>query len=111
MARFDLVVKGGTVATAADVFRADIGVKDGRIAALAENLEDAAEIADATGRLVLPGGIDSHCHMDQPPGADGSRNADDFFSATRSAVTGGTTTVIPFAQQLRGQSLRAAVEE
>jgi dihydropyrimidinase len=111
MARFDLIVQGGTVATATDVFRADIGVKDGRIAALADNLEDAGEIVDASGRLVLPGGIDSHCHMDQPPGADGARNADDFLSATRSAVTGGTTTVIPFAQQLRGQSLRATVED
>ncbi|WP_119420101.1 dihydropyrimidinase [Desertibaculum subflavum] len=111
MARFDLVVKGGAVATATDTFRADIGVKDGRIAALADNLEDAAEVVDASGRLVLPGGIDSHCHMDQPPGLDGARNADDFLSATQSAVTGGTTTVIPFAQQLRGQSLRAAVED
>ena len=110
MPGFDLVVRGGTVATAADVFRADIGVREGRIAALGEDLPAGREEIDASGRLVLPGGVDAHCHLDQPTG-DGSVMADDFLSGTRSAACGGTTTVMPFAAQVKGQSLRAAVDD
>jgi dihydropyrimidinase len=108
MAEFDLTIRGGTVATAGDVTRCDVGIRDGRIVALAETLPPGARDIDATGRLVLPGGVDGHCHMDQP-GGDGSRMADDFFTATRSAVFGGNTTVIPFAAQAKGQSLRDSV--
>jgi len=107
---FDLVVRNARVATAADVFECDIGVKDGRIAALARGLSRGAQEIDATGRWVLPGGIDGHCHIDQPM-SDGSRMADDFYTGTRSAACGGTTTVIPFACQRKGQSLFAAVED
>ena len=71
MPEFDLVVRGGTVATAADTFRADVGVRDGRVAALADGLPAGREEIDASGRLVLPGGVDAHCHLDQPTG-DGS---------------------------------------
>src|SRR3954447_1868388 len=110
MPGFDLVVRGGTVATAADVFRADIGVREGRIAALGEELPAGREEIDASGRLVLPGGVDAHCHLNQPTG-DESVMADDFLSGTRSAACGGTTTVMPFAAQMRGQSLRAAVDD
>ena len=106
---FDLVVRNARVATAADVFECDIGVKDGRIAALAHGLT-GKHVIDAAGRWVLPGGVDSHCHLDQPM-TDGSRMADDFRSGTRSAACGGTTTVIPFACQQKGQSLRAAVDD
>ncbi len=105
----DLVVSNARVATAADVFECDIGVKDGRIAALAHGLT-GRRVIDAAGRWVLPGGVDSHCHLDQPM-TDGSRMADDFRSGTRSAACGGTTTVIPFACQQKGQSLRAAVDD
>ncbi|MGQ9370762.1 dihydropyrimidinase [Azospirillum sp. ST 5-10] len=107
---FDLVVRNGTVATAGDVQRCDVGIRDGRIAALGEALPEGGLEIDATGRLVLPGGVDAHCHFDQPTG-DGSEMADDFASGTRSAACGGTTTVIPFACQMKGQSLRAAVED
>src|SRR3954451_1433953 len=110
MPGFDLVVRGGTVATAADVFRADVGVREGRIAALGEELPAGREEIDASGRLVLPGGVDAHCHLDQPTG-DESVMADDFLSGTRSAACGGTTTVMPFAAQMKGQSLRAAVDD
>jgi dihydropyrimidinase len=110
LADFDLVIRNGTVATAADRFACDLGIKGGRIAALGENLGSAADVIDATGRLVLPGGVDGHCHLDQPMG-DGSRMADDFFSGTVSAACGGTTTVLPFACQMKGASLRAAVED
>src|SRR5689334_23987836 len=110
MPGFDLVVRGGTVATAADVFRADVGVRGGRVAALGEDLPAGRREIDASGRLVLPGGVDAHCHLDQPTG-DGSAMADDFLSGTRSAACGGTTTVMPFAAQMKGQSLRAAVDD
>ena len=60
--------------------------------------------------LVLPGGVDGHCHLDQPM-PDGLRMADDFLTGTRSALCGGTTTVIPFAAQAKGQSLQAAVDD
>jgi dihydropyrimidinase len=105
----DLVVRNARVATAADVFECDIGIAQGRIAALARGLT-APRTIDAAGRFVLPGGVDAHCHLDQPM-TDGSRMADDFRSGTISAACGGTTTVIPFACQLKGQSLRAAVDD
>ncbi|XWN34103.1 MAG: dihydropyrimidinase [Devosia sp.] len=106
----DLVIKNGTVATAADVFHADVGIKDGVIATLGRDLGDAAETIDATGKLVLPGGIDSHVHIAQPSG-EGITMADDFESATRSALFGGNTTVMPFCLQERGQSLRQALTD
>jgi dihydropyrimidinase len=110
MDEFDLVVRGGTVATAGDVTVCDIGVRAGRIAALGSRLGKGAQEIDADGLIVTPGGVDAHCHLDQPM-SDGSVMADDFESGTVSAAFGGTTTVVPFACQMKGQSLRAAVEE
>src|SRR4051794_19984640 len=106
--RFETVVRNGTVATASDVFQADIGIVDGRIAALGRELGEATEVIDATGRLVVPGGIDSHVHIAQPSG-EGIVMADDFESGTRSAACGGNTTIMPFCLQSRGTSLREAV--
>ncbi len=110
MSEYDLVIRGGTVATAADTILCDVGIKDGAVAALGKNLGAGAREIDASGRLVLPGGIDSHCHIEQRSSA-GVVCADDFYSATVAAAFGGTTTVIPFAAQHRGQSLRRVVEE
>ncbi|MBL8706711.1 MAG: dihydropyrimidinase, partial [Rhodospirillales bacterium] len=110
MVGFDLVIRGGRVGTAADTFVADIGVRDGKVAALGEDLPRGREEIDARGKLVLPGGVDAHCHFDQPM-SDGSVMADDFASGTLSALCGGTTTVIPFACQAKGSSLRAAVTD
>ena len=110
MTQFDTVIRNGTVATASDVFAADLGIQQGKIAAIGRNLSGADHEIDAGGRLVLPGGVDGHCHLDQPT-SDGSVLADDFFTGTRSAACGGTTTVIPFACQFRGQSLRAVVAD
>jgi dihydropyrimidinase len=110
MESFDLVIRGGTVATAADVMQCDIGVRDGRIAALASRLPQGRREIDARGRLVTPGGVDGHCHMDQPM-PEPMKMADDFESGTTSAVCGGTTTVIPFAVQVKGRSLMAAVDD
>ena len=107
---FDTIIRGGTVATAADTFVCYIGISGGRIAALGENLGTAAEVVDATGLLVLPGGIDSHVHIAQPSGP-GIVMADDFASATRAAAFGGNTMVMPFAMQQKGQSLREVVKD
>ncbi|MEE8273565.1 MAG: dihydropyrimidinase [Alphaproteobacteria bacterium] len=109
MSEFDLVIKGGTVVTAADVSRCDVGVAGGRVVALAASLDGGRETIDAAGRLVLPGGIDSHCHIAQA-GSLGVETADDFRSGSISAACGGTTTIIPFAAQYKGQSLRAGVD-
>jgi dihydropyrimidinase len=107
-APFDLVVRGGRVATASDTFEADIGIRGGRIVQLGDALPKGTREIDAAGRVVTPGGVDAHCHLDQPM-APPVRMADGFASGTRSAACGGTTTVIPFAAQAKGQSLRAAV--
>ena len=110
MPDLDLVIRNGTVITAADRFGCDVGVRGGRIVALAEGLPRAPQEIDATGRLVLPGGVDSHCHIEQLSGM-GIWNADDFYSGTVSAAFGGTTTVIPFAAQHHGQSMREVVAD
>ncbi|AYO84849.1 dihydropyrimidinase [Methylobacterium brachiatum] len=109
MPEFDLAIRGGTVVTASDTVRADVGVRGGRIVAVAEGIADAARVIDASGLLVLPGGIDSHVHIAQDPGP-GIVMADDFASATRAAAAGGNTCVMPFAVQPRGGSLRGAVD-
>lgn len=110
MDRLDLVIRNARVATAADLYDADIGVAGGKIAALGRGLPKGAEEIDAAGRTVVPGGVDAHCHLDQPMPAP-MKMADDFVSGTRSAACGGTTTVIPFAAQAKGRSLRAAVDD
>jgi dihydropyrimidinase len=107
---YDTIIRGGTIATAADTFRCDIGISGGRIAALGEKLGDAKEVVDATGLLVLPGGIDSHVHISQPSGP-GIVMADDFASATLAAAFGGNTMVLPFAMQQKGESLRQVVKD
>ena len=107
-APFDLAIRGGTVVTASDRYRADIGIRDGRIIQIAEAVEGAAQEIDATGLLVLPGGIDAHVHLAQPT-SDGTVMADDFETGTRSAAAGGNTTVLPFALQVKGTSLRECV--
>jgi dihydropyrimidinase len=106
----DLVVRNALVATASDTFHCDIGIKDGCIVQLGRGLPAGQREIDAAGRVVTPGGVDAHCHLDQPMEPP-ARMADDFESGTRSAACGGTTTVIPFAAQHKGQSLRAAVED
>jgi dihydropyrimidinase len=110
MSDFDLVIRNGTVVTAADTTACDIGIKDGLVVMLGKNLGPGVREIDARDRLLLPGGIDSHCHIEQRSSA-GVVCADDFYSATVSAAFGGTTTVIPFAAQHRSQSLRQVVEE
>lgn len=107
---FDLVIRNARVATASDSFESDIGIRDGVIQQLGRQLAAGAREIDAAGRVVTPGGVDAHCHLDQPM-APPLRMADDFDTGTRAAACGGTTTVIPFAAQVKGQSLRAAVDD
>lgn len=104
----DLVIRNARVATASDTFDCDIGIRAGRIALLGEGLPAGRREIDAAGRTVTPGGVDAHCHLDQPMEGP-AKMADDFLTGTRSAACGGTTTIIPFAAQIKGQSLEAAV--
>jgi dihydropyrimidinase len=105
---FDCVIRGGRVATAVDDFVADVAIKDGIIAAIGRNLGRGATELDAKDRLLLPGGVDAHAHIEQLSAA-GIVNSDTFESATISAAHGGTTTVICFAAQHRGMNLQTVV--
>ena len=107
---FDTVIRNGSVVTATDTYKADVAIAQGRIAAIAKDLpvENASKVLDASGRLLLPGGIDVHTHLDMPFG--GTTSADDFETGTRAAAFGGTTTLIDFAIQYKGQPLRQAFD-
>ncbi|OCK53563.1 dihydropyrimidinase [Bradyrhizobium sp. LMTR 3] len=107
---YDLMIRGGRVATATDGFEADVAVSGEAIAAIGHGLGTAKREIDARGKLVLPGGVDAHAHIEQLSAA-GIMNADTFESASVSAAFGGTTTVIPFAAQHVGMNLRQVVED
>ncbi|MGB7022600.1 MAG: dihydropyrimidinase [Candidatus Acidiferrales bacterium] len=108
--RFDMVIKNGTVVTATDTCVADVGVSGHKVSAIGAPLpvENAGRVVDAAGCLVIPGGIDVHTHLDMPFG--GTMSADDFETGTIAAAFGGTTTLIDFAIQYKGQSLREAFD-
>ena len=107
----DLIIKNAKICTSSDIFLSDIGIQDKQIVLLQKNIEQKSkEIIDAKGRYVLPGGIDGHCHLDQPM-KDGSVIADNFETGTKSAAFGGTTTVIPFAVQYKGDNLRKVIQD
>jgi len=103
----DLIIKNGMVVTATESYRADIGVDGGTIALIGRDLS-GEEVIDAAGMLVLPGGVDPHTHMELP--FMGSISADDFRTGTIAAACGGTTTIIDFAIQGAGQTLRQALD-
>ena len=105
---YDLVIKNGTIVTASSTYKADIGIKDEKITAIGEDLSGKNEI-DAEGKLVTPGAIDTHVHLEMPVGDYTS--TDDFFTGTRAAAFGGTTTVIDFVEAEEDQSLMAALFE
>jgi dihydropyrimidinase len=110
MQTFDLTLHNGRVITDTDDFVADIGIIGGRIAAIQPRLEPAPRSIDATGKLIMPGGIDSHCHIEQLSSM-GVMCADDWYTASVSAAFGGNTTIIPFAAQHKGQSLKQVARE
>ena len=91
------LIRGGTVVTATDQYRGDVLIEDEKIAAVGTSFEGVAadEVIDASGKLVIPGGIDVHTHLDMPFG--GTTSADDFESGTIAAAHGGTTSVVDFA--------------
>ncbi|CAH2603881.1 D-hydantoinase [Rhodovastum atsumiense] len=101
---FETVIHGGTVVTASEVFRADIGIADGRIAAVAETIAGGETRIDASGKLVMPGGIEAHCHIAQESSSK-IMTADDYRSGSISAAFGGHSCFVPFAAQHRGQSI------
>jgi dihydropyrimidinase len=103
------LVKNGTVVTAGDRYDADIYIDKGRITLIGQGLNIPADtVVDASGKLVMPGGIDVHTHLDMPFG--GTTSADDFESGTVAAAHGGTTTVVDFAIQNFGEGLFPAFE-
>jgi dihydropyrimidinase len=103
------LIKGGTVVTAADSYVADVLVDQGKVAAIGINMQTEVErTIDAGGKYVLPGAVDVHTHLDMPFG--GTMSSDDFETGTRAAAMGGTTTLIDFAIQSKGSTLRAALE-
>ena len=100
----DLAIRHGTVATAQRVWLADVGIQDGTVVELGA-VGPAAEEVDATGLLVLPGGVDAHTHFEYQGRPDGPWSADDWLSGTVAAACGGVTTVVDYARQAPGQSL------
>lgn len=108
------LVQGGLVVTAAEETYADVLVEDGKVAALAAAGSSVARgwtadrVIDATGRYVVPGGVDAHTHFDFPFG--GTSSSDTFETGTRAAAWGGTTTVVDFAVQTRGRALREGLD-
>jgi dihydropyrimidinase len=107
---FDALIVNGTVVTATDTFKADVGIEGEKIVAIGDKLprDRAKKTIDATGKYVFPGGIDVHTHLDMPFG--GTTSSDDFETGTRAAAWGGTTTLIDFAIQGKGQTLRTALD-
>ncbi|GAA1271375.1 dihydropyrimidinase [Pseudonocardia aurantiaca] len=104
-----LLVKGGRVVTAADDYVADVYIADTTVTTIGASLDIPADkVVDATGCYVLPGGVDPHTHLAFD--LAGTSTADDYESGTIAAAFGGTTTVVNFAQQQRGEHLRAAID-
>ncbi|MFJ7747538.1 dihydropyrimidinase [Peribacillus sp. NPDC097295] len=103
------IIKNGTIATAADTYQADILIEDEIITLIGKDLSaDGAEIIDAKGALIFPGGIDPHTHLDMPFG--GTTTKDDYETGTIAAAYGGTTTVIDFCLTEKGEPLQNAIE-
>ncbi len=110
MQNYDLIIRNGTIVTEKDKIKQDVGIKCGKIVTIGEIPEKGTTEINADGKLILPGGIDAHCHIEQRS-SSGIMTADDFYSGSVSAAFGGTTTIIPFAAQHRGQSLRQVVDD
>src|SRR4030088_386195 len=110
MQNYDVAIRGGTVITESVTVRADVGIRGEQIATIGTDLPRGASEIDARGKLVMPGGVDSHAHIEQFS-SNGLQTSDDWESGTRSAAFGGTTTVIAFAAQHLGMNLAQVVED
>lgn len=105
MQNFHTIIKNGTIVTALDIYKGDIGIKDGKIVQIGLDLESSGKkVIDAEGKYIFPGGIDPHTHMDMPFG--GTFSSDDFLTGTKAAACGGTTTIVDFAVQPKGKTLK-----
>jgi dihydropyrimidinase len=107
-----MLVKGGTLVTASEIYQSDVLIDDGLITLIGKDLDSAVQadtVVDATGKLVIPGGIDVHTHLDMPFG--GTYSVDDFETGTIAAAFGGTTSIVDFAIQNYGGSLHTALED
>ncbi|RXI45824.1 dihydropyrimidinase [Clostridium tetani] len=105
MQNFDTIIKNGTIVMASDIYKGDIGIKDGKVVQIGLDLEDSGKkIIDAGDKYIFPGGIDPHTHMDMPFG--GTFSSDDFLTGTKAAACGGTTTIVDFAVQPKGKTLK-----
>src|ERR1051325_4461454 len=103
------IIRNGRIVTAVDDYHADLLIEDGKVAMIAKSIEDEEDkVIDAMGRLVLPGGIDPHPPMELPFG--GTSASDTFETGTRAAAFGGTTTIIDFAVQYKGQALAEGLD-
>jgi dihydropyrimidinase len=105
-----ILIKNGRIITATDDYMADIYIEGETISAIGKNLNVTAdEVIDASGKLVMPGGIDPHVHLDMP--FMGTYSSDNYETGTRAALYGGTTTVIDFILQTQGKSLQSALKD
>src|SRR4051812_14034017 len=103
------LIKNGRVVTSSDDYIGDVLIDGETVIRLGKNLDaEADKVIDATGKLVIPGGIDPHTHMELPFG--GTFASDDFRTGTRAAAFGGTTTIIDFAVQTKGESMTSGVD-
>jgi len=108
--RMHLLIKNGTVVTAADTFVADVEVEGEHIVRIGQDLQtaDSARIIDASGKYVLPGGVDPHTHLDTP--SQGTTTADDYLTGTIAAACGGTTSIVNFCFQQKGKGLNEVLD-
>ncbi len=106
----DTIVKNGTIVTAEAMYKGDIGIKEGRIAEIAESIspDEKTKILDAKGKYVMPGGIDVHVHFELP--FCGTVSKDDFENGTKAAACGGLTTIIDYGIQQKGHPVMEAIE-
>ena len=103
--KFDLLIKNGQVFLPNKSGKFDIAVKDGKIAKVSEKIDDEAkDVVDASGKIVVPGAIDVHTHLAMPFG--GTISADDYFTGTRAALCGGPTSIIDYPCQRKGNSIK-----
>ena len=111
MAALDLLIHGGTVATASDTFVCDVGIRDGRIVSMGDmaDMPQCDDKIDASGKLVLPGGIEAHCHIAQES-ATGGMTADNYETGSISAAFGGNSSFVPFAAQHRGMGVKQTLD-
>ena len=103
----DLVIKNGTVVTGGVSFRADVGIEGEIVKQIGHGIGPSRRQIDATGKYLLPGGVDVHTHVDVE--LMGHRSVDDFYSGTVAAACGGVTTIVDYALPEPGQSIEESV--